>query len=287
MRTFWPTAGHANLGILINADSRKPAGGFMTDLLPDLHATGDSQVFARWRWEPVDAEDGGFNLDSLTASDDEVIVDGYRRVDNITDESLAMFQRVYDDTAITKDDIFYYVYAVLHHPEYRERYAADLKKMLPRIPNLRGFGDYARIGRELAEMHVHYEQLPAHPTVELQFAANVPGDEYELFEIGAKKMSWTARTKKTALKYNEYVTITGIPEAAENYEIGGRSPLGWIIDRYHVKTDKASGIVNDPNAWLREQHNPRYVVDLIASLVTLSLETQRLVGELPEFDVID
>lgn len=287
MRAFWPTAGHENMGILINADSRKPAGGFMTDLLPDLHATGDSQVFARWRWEPVDAEDGGFNLDSLTASDDEIIVDGYRRVDNITDEALAEFQRVYDDTSITKDDLFYYVYAVLHHPEYRERYAADLKKMLPRIPNLRGFAQYARVGRELAQMHVNYEQLPAHPTVELQFAANVPGDEYKLFGIGAKKMSWTARTKKTALKYNEYVTITGIPEAAENYEIGGRSPLGWIIDRYHVKTDKASGIVNDPNAWLREQHNPRYVVDLIASLVTLSLETQRLVGELPEFDVID
>lgn len=282
---LWPTAEHENLAICIN--QRGISTPLMTTLLPDLHVNGDAQCFARWRWEPVDAEDGGFNLDSLTASDDEIIVDGYRRVDNITDEALAEFQRVYDDTSITKDDLFYYVYAVLHHPEYRERYAADLKKMLPRIPNLRGFAQYARVGRELAQMHVNYEQLPAHPTVELQFAANVPGDEYKLFGIGAKKMSWTARTKKTALKYNEYVTITGIPEAAENYEIGGRSPLGWIIDRYHVKTDKASGIVNDPNAWLREQHNPRYVVDLIASLVTLSLETQRLVGELPEFDVID
>ncbi|MFD2674443.1 type ISP restriction/modification enzyme [Gulosibacter bifidus] len=282
---LWPTAAQTNRAFCVN--QRGGSAPLMTVMLPDLHLNGDSQVFARYIWEPVDAEDGGFNLDSLTASAEEVIVDGYRRVDNITDDALAMFQRVYDDATITKDDIFYYVYAVLHHPEYRERYAADLKKMLPRIPNLRGFHDYARIGRELTDLHVNYERVPAHPDIELQLAANTPSDEYDLFAIGTKKMSWTKRTSKTALRYNEYVTITGIPEAAENYEIGGRSPLGWIIDRYYIKTDKASGIVNDPNAWLREQQNPRYVVDLIASLVTLSLETQRLVAELPEFDVID
>lgn len=288
MPRFWPTSGHQNRAILVNADSRKESGGFMVDLLPDLHVTGDSQVFARYSWASTDADDGGFNLDALGASGGDVVVDGYRRVDNITDETLELYLATYADEApeLTKDDVFYYVYALLHHPEYRERYEADLKKLLPHIPRCRGFNEYVRIGRELAELHLDYENVPAWPGLDFDLKMTEGGDEYELFRIG-KKMSWTQRKARTGLKYNEHLTITGIPEEADEYKIGGRSPLEWIIDRYYVKTDKASGIVNDPNDWLREHDNPRYVVDLIGSLVTVSMRTQELVRELPAFDVLD
>lgn len=284
---LWPTPAHENVAILINSDSRKESGGFMVELLPDLHTTGDSQVFARYTWEPVSADDGGFNLDLLGASDEAVEVDGYRRVDNITDETLAAYRSAYADEVpeLSKDDIFYYVYALLHHGEYRERYEADLKKLLPHIPRCRGFVEFVRIGRELAGLHLDYENVPVWDGLESQLAVSTPGDPYELYRI--KKLSWTKRTSRAGLKYNDYLTITGIPEAANDYKIGGRSPLEWIIDRYQVKQDKASGIVNDPNDWLREHENPRYVVDLIGSLVTVSMRTQELVRALPTFDVIE
>lgn len=288
---LWPTAVHENLAIYqVGSATKVPFSVLLTAIMPDLHLTGASsggQVFARYTWEPLETADGAFNLDALAASENDVIVDGYRRLDNITDNPLAGYRRVYGDDRISKDDIFYYVYALLHHPEYRERYAADLKKMLPRIPHCAGFADYARIGQALADLHLHYENLPAPEALQYDFTADVPDDAYERYRIGSKKMSWTKRTTKTALKYNEYLTISGIPAEANDYQIGGRSPLEWIIDRYYIKTDKASGIVNDPNDWLREQHNPRYVADLIGSLVTLSLETQRLVNELPAFEVLD
>lgn len=284
---LWPTASHDNLAIGSQRETRRDYSVFITTLPPDLESVSKAQWFPRYTWEPLESADGAFNLDALAAFENDVIVDGYRRLDNITDETLAGYRRVYVDDSISKDDIFYYVYALLHHPEYRECYAADLKKMLPRIPHCAGFADYARIGRALADLHIHYENLPAHEALQYDFTADAPDDAYERYRIGNKKMSWTKRTAKTALKYNEYLTISGIPAEANDYQIGGRSPLEWIIDRYYIKTDKASGIVNDPNDWLREQHNPRYVADLMGSLVTLSLETQRLVSELPTFEVLD
>lgn len=277
-----PTLHHHNSLIIVN--SRVGDMPLMTSLLPDLHLVGDSQVFARYTWEPVTASDGGFNFAGLDSSEDDVILDGYRRVDNITDHTVETYRRVYADGAITKDDVFYGVYGLLHHPEYRERYKADLKKMLPRIPHVAGFGEYARIGRELADLHVDYENAPRYDLTEV-WTIDPPEEDYERYAI--EKMSWTKRTEHTAIKVNAHLTLTGIPEQANAYTIGGRSPLEWILDRYRIKVDKPSGIVNDPNAWLREQNNPRYVVDLIGSLVTLSLETQRLIAELPPFKVIE
>lgn len=292
---LWPTGGHENLAIYqVGAGSAVRFSAFMTPLLPDLHVTGagsGGQVFARYTWEPIESSDGGFNFDAIDASGEDIVVDGYRRLDNITDETLSLYRAAYSSESggaeLSKDDIFYYVYALLHHTEYRERYEADLKKLLPHIPRCRGFFDYVRIGRDLAELHVNYEQVPAWAGLEYSYKVDTDRDPFELYRIGAKKMSWTQRAKRTGLKYNDSLTITNIPAEADEYKIGGRSPLEWIVDRYYVKTDKASGIVNDPNDWLREHDNPRYVVDLIGSLVTVSMETQRLVRELPAFDVID
>ncbi|GAA4486854.1 DEAD/DEAH box helicase [Microbacterium panaciterrae] len=280
---LFPTPQHPNIAIITNSDSRRAAEPLITDLLPDLHVNGDTQCFARYTWEPITASDGGFNFTSFDESNEDVILDGYRRVDNITDHTLETYRIVYADDKITKDDIFYGVYGLLHHPEYRERYAADLKKMLPRIPHVTGFREYARIGRALADLHIDYESAPLFELTEV-WAIDPPEDEFERYAI--EKMSWTKRTEHTAIKVNAHLTLSGIPEQANAYTIGGRSPLEWILDRYRIKVDKPSGIVNDPNAWLREHDDPRYVVNLIGSLVTLSMETQRLVAELPAFEVI-
>ncbi len=283
---MWPTNSQENLAIWVTgAGSGKPFAPMVVSAIPDLHLGGASsggQVFPRYTWEPVDAPDGALNFDGLAASDSEE-VDGYRRVDNITDATLHAYRAVHGDE-VTKDDIFYGIYALLHHPTYREAYAADLQKMLPRIPQVTGFPEYARIGRALADLHVDYESIDPYPLGE-EYAIDAPDDEFERYRI--EKLSWASRKDHTAIRYNAHLTITGIPLSEAEYKVGGRSPLEWVLDRYQVKTDKASGIVNDPNAWLREHDDPRYVVNLIRSLVTVSLETQRLIGELPPFEVIE
>ena len=293
-----------------------PYSTLMTTRLPDLSLLGASsgvQVFALYTWEPLspnsDREPDLF-ADLATSSESQadgaaaassldfskpigdqipVILDGYRRVDNVTDATLASYREHYGDEGITKEDIFFYVYALLHHPEYRERYEDDLKKMLPHIPRAAGFHTYASVGRELAELHVNYEQVEQHPAVHEGITLHAPEDPWELYRIGTRKMRFPKQGRRdtdyTRLEYNDYVTLTGIPEEAQGYSISGRSPLEWIIDRYHVKTDKASGIVNNPNDFLREKGRPDAVVDLIKRLVTVSMRTQELLETLPPLEI--
>ena len=310
---IFPTPKHRNLSITTSTDYRKPFTPFLTDLLPDLNSVGTPQIFPLYTWEPLSPTSGSepdLFADLATSSEsraDEaatassldfsrpigeqipVILDGYRRVDNVTDATLASYREHYGDAGITKEDIFFYVYALLHHPEYRERYEDDLKKMLPHIPRAAGFHTYASVGRELAELHVNYEQVEQHPAVHEEINLHAPEDPWELYRIGTRKMRFPKQGRRdtdyTRLEYNDYVMLTGIPAEAQGYLISGRSPLEWIIDRYHVKTDKASGIVNDPNDFLREQGRPDAIVDLIKRLVTVSMRTQELLATLPPLEI--
>ena len=308
-----PTASHRNLTIAIEDDSRKEPTFLMTDLLPDLHTMGTTQTFPLYTWEPLSPTSGGepdLFADLATASESRadgaatassldfsrpigdqipVILDGYHRVDNVTDATLASYREHYGDAGITKEDIFFYVYALLDHPEYRERYADDLKKMLPHIPRAAGFHTYASVGRELADLHVNYERVEPYPSVQEETSLHAPADPWERYRIGERKMRFPKLGRRdkdfTRLEYNEYVILVGIPEQAQQYTISGRSPLDWVIDRYYVKTDKASGIVNDPNDFLREQGRPDAVVDLIKRLVTVSMRTQELLATLPKLEI--
>ena len=310
---LFPTSIHNNLSITVSTDYRKEFSPFITDLLPDLNSVGTPQVFPLYTWEPLSPTSGSkpdLFADLATSSESQadgaatassldfsrpigdqipVILDGYRRVDNVTDATLASYQERYGDAGITKEDIFFYVYALLHHPEYRERYEDDLKKMLPHIPRAAGFHTYASVGRELADLHVNYERVEPYPSVQEETGLHAPADPWERYRIGERKMRFPKLGRRdkdfTRLEYNDYVTLTGIPAEAQGYSISGRSPLEWIIDRYHVKTDKASGIVNDPNDFLREQGRPDAVVDLIKCLVTVSMRTQELLETLPAFEI--
>lgn len=195
--------------------------------------------------------------------------DGTNRKENITDWALEQYRNHYQDSTITKWDIFHYVYAVLHHPDYRERYAANLKRELPRIPFAPEFHPFATAGKRLAEIHVNYEQQP----------------EYRLKHIENKDLPIDWRVEKmrlskdkTQIKYNDFLTLAGIPPEVFEYRLGNRSALDWIIDQYQVSTDKRSGITNDPNRLDDEE----YIVRLIKQVITVSLETVKIVKGLPD-----
>ena len=233
--------------------------------------------------EPSDGE-----LDFSAADDIELDQHGYQRIDNITDGILTLYRSAVGDQ-VSKDDIFYYVYGLLHDPAYRETYASDLKKMLPHIPTpdtRERFEQLTSAGRRLADLHVDYECVDPYP-LDVQLKSSASVDDRETWRVskmkwGKKKCLDTGKNldDRTTLVYNPKVTIAGIPEEAERYMLGSRSALAWIIDRYQVKTDKASGIVNDPNDWCDEHDDPTYIVDLIKRVTTVAVETTKIVDSL-------
>ena len=294
LNELFPTPAHANVGCYaLNPGAEKPFSVLMVDQIPDLALYGSNagQFFARWRYEKVGADEG--MLDLGDPADGEV-VDGYRRIDNITDHALATFRAAYGQK-ITKDDIFFYVYGLLHSPDYRATYAADLKKMLPRIPLVTDPWPYVEAGRRLSELHLGYEGVTPYPLVGLADPAYPDAGDataYPFFRVDKMsfaKMRDSATGKlvadRTRVVYNERITLGGFPEAAYRYQLGSRSAIEWIIDRYQVRTDKASGIVNDPNDWSREVSDPRYIIDLLARIVTVSLTTMEIVDALPALEI--
>lgn len=281
---LFPTPAHENIAFgSVGRGATKGFSVLMVDTLPDFELISKAQWMSLYTYEPVVEEDGGFNLNLGGVE----VVDGYTRRENITDATLAAYRSTYGDEGIAKEDIFYYIYALLHHPEYREKYAADLKKMLPRIPLAKGFWEYSRVGRALAELHLGYESVEPYPLDEVASSPAPEGLE-ELFEFyRVQKLKFGPKKDRTRIQYNGHLTLKGIPEEAYEYQVNGRSALEWVIDRYQVKTNKESLITNDPNDYCRTVNNPRYIVDLIKRLVTVSLETQKLVGTLPRFEVLE
>jgi predicted helicase len=272
--TIFPTANHANIGIVITAPGSPAFSPFVVGVLPDLHVIDTIQFFPRWEYQKV--EDEG-TLDFRGGADTDEW--GYRRVDNITDQILALYRGAVGDQ-IEKDSIFYYVYGILHDPGYRTQYAADLKKMLPHIPMPETpdrFQKVANIGHQLAELHLNYEDAEPY-ALDVQLRPGVSASKRETWRVD--KMKWKSKTDRSAIIYNGAVTIAGIPDSAHDYMLGSRSALEWLIDRYQVKTDKASGIVNDPNDWCDEHDDPTYIVELIKKVTTVSVRTVELVGRL-------
>jgi len=275
--SMYPTPHHTNIGLLVMAPREGAEFGVLAAAaMPDLSFfTYTAQFFPRWTYMKADV-DGGFEF----SDSQEVDRWGYRRVDNITDDILALYRGAIGEQVNKKDDIFYYVYGVLHDPDYRARYAADLKKMLPHIPtpdSAERFKPVADIGRQLAELHVNYEAAETYP-LDVQLKPGTDPAERNTWRV--EKMRWRSKSDRSAILYNSRVTIAGIPDTAHDYLLGSRTALEWLIDRYQVKTDKTSGIVNDPNTWCDEHDNPTYIVELIKKVTTVSVLTVELVGEL-------
>jgi len=276
--SYFPTPHHENRGmVVLESGSRAPFSLLMSAALPDSKVYVDAaQFFPRWTY--VDASTTG-DQHSLLEPSADLDEWGYRRVDNITDGILAIYQAKFGPR-VTKDEIFSYVYGVLHAEQYRAAFAADLKRMLPRIPlaaSTSAFEAFVEAGRKLADLHVNYETVEPYPLAEQTPFVTDPWQTYCV-----EKMRWADKNTKKAIIYNKHITLGDIPAEANRYMLGSRSALEWLIDRYQVKTDKDSEIVNDPNDWCREHANPRYIVDLVKRVTRVSVETMKIVDSLPE-----
>ncbi|RKU29577.1 DNA helicase [Candidatus Poribacteria bacterium] len=227
--------------------SKKSFHCLMTQQLTDVHLTGDSQCFPFYTYDE----------------------DGTNRQENITDWALSEFRTHYNDDTITKWDIFHYNYALLHHPTYREKYEMNLKRDLPHIPFTEDFWGFANAGVQLADLHINYESAPKY-------------DGLQDIETPGMKVNWRVEKMnlskdKTQLRYNDFLTLDGIPAEVYDYKLGNRSALEWVIDQYRVKVDRRSGIVNDPN----RETEPQYIVDLLGRVISVSLQTVEIVNDLP------
>ena len=213
--------------------------------------------------------------------------DDYIRHDGITDWILKEVRSRYGGAKnITKEMIFYYVYGLLHSKDYRERFAADLKKSLPRIPiveKIEDFMAFYKAGKQLADLHLNYESVAASPdvVVHITSAQRAEQDDYSYFRVDPK-MRFKSKEDKSVIIYNGNIRLENIPKKAYDYVVNGKSAIEWIVERYCVSTDKKSLIKNDANDWAREHHKPRYILDLLLSVINVSVQTVDIVNSLPK-----
>ncbi len=242
-----PAAEHENRVICVNGiGSKKPFHPLMVDVIPCLGIIDSCQSFPFYTYDE----------------------EGSNRRENITDWALSAFRSHYGDPSISRWDIFHYVYGLLHHPDYRERYEKNLKRDLPHIPLAPEFRAFASAGAALADLHVNYESADSYP-LQTEEKKDAPVD------LLVEKMRLSK--DKRSILYNDYLTLSGIPPAALEYRLGNRSALEWVVNQYQVKTDKRSGILNDPN----RPDNERYILELIKRVVSVSLKTVEIVNALP------
>lgn len=271
---LFPSKNSKNLVILTSGKGdSKDFSVLISNLLPCYDTLGKTQVFPLYYYEEnKDVQKGLFDEDQSESGQ-------YIRRDGVSDFILERAKQQYNATNITKEDIFYFVYGFLHSPEYRETFANDLKKMLPRLPlvdDVKDFWAFSKAGRELAELHLNYETVPPYEGV------NVVGEESNFFKV--EKMRFPKKDQKDTIHYNSTITISNIPLEAYEYVVNGKSAIEWIMERYQITTHKESQITNDPNDWADEVGNPRYILNLLLSIITVSMKTREIVGKLPKID---
>ena len=266
MNSIFPNADSENRLICVpGKGSTTPFSVLMVDEIPNLHLVGFGQCFPRYVYKRK--EGGQRHLPGIPAELD--------RIDNITETALRVFRVHYRDSTITKDTIFDYLYGVLHAPRYRERFGSDLAKEMPRIP-FATLHTFAQAGRELATLHLGYERCDKYPLKPVFVQPGRPRKEH--FRIGTRAMRF-ADDERMELIVNEHLRLRNIPAAAHHYHVNGRTPLEWFIDRYRIRQDKESGIVNDPNGWF---DNPRDLITAICRIVHVSVESARIIEGLPD-----
>ena len=259
--------------VMTGNGASRPFSALITDAIPTYDLVEKGQCFPLYYFEERKRDSPGmFDEDG----DSEFI-----RRDGITAFILERAKKQYGKN-VEKEDVFYYVYGFLHSPDYQEMFTSDLKKMLPRLPlteDVRDFWKFSKAGRELAELHIKYETVPAYVGV------TVTGDDSKFYTV--EKMRFPKKDQKDTIIYNSKITITNIPAQAYEYIVNGKSAIEWIMERYQVTTHKESGIKNDPNDWATDVGNPRYILDLLLSVINVSVKTVEIVNDLPklQFDL--
>lgn len=268
---LFPSKSFPNFIICITGSgASKPFSVIITNEFANLDTLEKAQCFPLYYYEE--------NTSKQKSMFDEDDKSDYIRRDAISDFILERAKRIYGKN-VTKEDIFYYVYGFLHSNEYRETFANDLKKMLPRLPlveEVKDFWAFSNAGKKLAELHLNYETVaPFEDT-------KVSGDDGKFYTVD--KMRFPKKDQKDTIIYNSKITISNIPAKAYEYVVNGKSAIEWIMERYQVSTHKESGIVNNPNDWATEVGNPRYILDLLLSVINVSMQTVEIVNSLPKVD---
>ena len=290
MPRIFPNADAPNL--VIQASGTGVRAGFsvlMSNALPSYDLVEKGQCFPLYLYEETQPDDGLF-----AASGDQA--DGITRRDAITDAGLKHFQAAYPGQEITKEDLFYYIYGLLHSPEYRERFKNNLAKALPRVPPVKSFEDFTSFrdaGRALGYLHVNFEATEPYMVTfkegDHALINEAQDDPVKFYRVNKMKFGGKGKEKdKTTVIYNGNITMQDVPLEAYDYVVNGKPALEWVMERQVVKQDKASGIVNDANDYANETvGDPRYPLDLFRRVITVSLETMRIVNGLPALDIGD
>ena len=255
---------------LTGTGSRQTFSTIITDNIPSLDLVEKAQCFPLYYYEERQKQ-----KPSLFDTEGE---SEYIRREGISDFILENAKKRYGKN-LNKEDVFYYVYGFLHSPEYRILFTSDLNKMLPRLPlveDVRDFWTFSKAGRVLAELHINYESVTAYEGVQ------VTGANSGFYTV--EKMRFPKKEQKDTINYNSRITISNIPAKAYEYVVNGKSAIEWIVERYQITTHKESGITNNPNDWSEKVGNPRYILDLLLSIINVSIQTVDIVAGLPKLD---
>lgn len=276
---LFPISETKNLSICSSGVGSKEYSCLMVNHIPCLDFLEKTQCFPRW----LPGEQSKTAVDDLFEAQNPM-------PSGFSPEALPHFQTAYPDESITEDDLFYYIYGILHSEDYRTRYANNLMKELPRIPRVatyEQFMAFVEAGQELARLHVHFEDVTPYAGVTIEYTK--PGQP----SFRVKQMRWgkikgktgNAAKDKSTLIYNDWITVKNIPLEAQEYVVNKKSALDWVVERACVSIDKASGIVNDFNDYAAEMGNERYPLDLFLKIITVSLETMKIVKTLPKLEI--
>ena len=281
MPSIFPTGKEENRLICVSGLGSQEFSVLMTSMLTDVQFMMNGQCFPLYLYD----RNSGQKSQDLFSESGPSGKNGRHYA--ITDTALTRFRTQYQTDSITKEDIFYYIYGLLHSEDYRKAFANNLMKDLPRIPlvpDLEMFRTFTEAGRTLADLHVNYESMEPYEGVKIEGddSRNYRVEQLRYGKIPGK--TGNAGKDKTVIVYNGSIVIRNIPLKAQEYVVNRKSALDWLVERIGVSVDKDSGIVNDFNKFAEEKGEPRYCLDLILRVITVSLETLKIVRSLPHID---
>ena len=279
---IFPSALVANRVICLSGPgSQRGFSVMMANAIPDLHAIQTGQFFPLKLYDGNVAPSANHSLPGMDAENN------FTPRDAITDAGLQHFKDAYKGEAISKEDLFYYIYGLLHSEDYKKRYADNLSKELPRIPAVKKFADFqafSMAGRKLADLHINYETVAPYQ-VDIAGGALLLAD-FNDADYRVTQMKFASKADKTRVVYNHKITMSGIPLEAYDYVVNGKPALEWVMERQAVTTHKDSGIVNDANLWATEtMGDASYPLKLFQRVITVSIETMKIVRALPRLDI--
>lgn len=286
---IYPSVEVHNRAIYVSGKGEKVEfSALMTNSTPNLHTIASGQCFPLKLYEAKEANEQLVKKPDLFDEPTNAETGKYEVRDGITDAGLKHFQDAYPEEKISKEDLFYYVYGLLHSNDYKSRYADNLTKELPRIPRVTKAADFwafSKAGRALADLHIGYEEVTPYPVQidggALLLVSFTPQD-FRVEQMKFAKGKNGEKHDKTRVIYNHKITMSGIPLEAYDYVVNGKPALEWVMERQAVSEHKDSGIVNDANLWATETMNDAsYPIKLFQRVITVSLETMKIVRSLP------